>query len=128
MKLGKIDDETTSNVGIISGGKANNIVPEECKVEMEARSRDESKLNAQTKHMLDRFEEEAKKVDATIEVSKERVFMGYKFSETDPLPSLVAQAAKDVGLKPQWRALWWRISFQYLQCQRACIRCCWCRF
>ncbi len=102
MKLGKIDDETTSNVGIISGGKANNIVPEECKVEMEARSRDEAKLNAQTKHMLDRFEEEAKKVDATIEVSKERVFMGYKFSETDPLPSLVAQAAKDVGLKPQF--------------------------
>ncbi len=102
MKLGKIDDETTSNVGIISGGKANNIVPEECKVEMEARSRDEAKLNAQTKHMLDRFEEEAKKVGATIEVSKERVFMGYKFSETDPLPSLVAQAAKDVGLKPQF--------------------------
>jgi tripeptide aminopeptidase len=102
MKLGKIDDETTSNVGIISGGKANNIVPEECKVEMEARSRDEAKLNAQTKHMLDRFEEEAKKAGATIEVSKERVFMGYKFSETDPLPSLVAQAAKDVGLKPQF--------------------------
>ncbi len=102
MKLGKIDDETTSNVGIISGGKANNIVPEECKVKMEARSRDEAKLNAQTKHMLDRFEEEAKKAGATIEVSKERVFMGYKFSETDPLPSLVAQAAKDVGLKPQF--------------------------
>lgn len=102
MKLGKIDDETTSNVGIISGGKATNIVPEECRVEMEARSRDEAKLNAQTKRMLDRFEEEAKKAGAAIEVSKERVFMGYKFSETDPLPSLVAQAAKDVGLKPQF--------------------------
>ncbi len=102
MKLGKIDDETTSNVGIISGGKATNIVPEECRIEMEARSRDEAKLNAQTKHMLDRFEEEAKKAGAAIEVSKERVFMGYKFSETDPLPSLVAQAAKDVGLKPQF--------------------------
>src|SRR4029453_4999895 len=43
MKLGRLDDETTANVGLIEGGTATNIVPGHCRIEGEARSIDESK-------------------------------------------------------------------------------------
>ncbi len=102
MKLGRLDAGTTANIGIIQGGKATNIVAAECKVDMESRSHDEAKLNAQTAHMLELFEREAKKAGAQIEYTRERVFKGYKFEPTDHLPSLVANAALAVGIKPQF--------------------------
>src|SRR5213079_1614396 len=47
MPLGRIDEETTATVGIIRGGSATNIIPEEVTIRAEARSRDEAKLAAQ---------------------------------------------------------------------------------
>ena len=56
MTLGRIDHETTCNIGIIDGGLAINIVPEHVRVEGEARSHDEEKLNKVTSAMVDAFE------------------------------------------------------------------------
>ena len=56
MKLGRIDHETTCNIGIIEGGLAINIVPDHVRVEGEARSHDEEKLNQVTKAMVDSFQ------------------------------------------------------------------------
>lgn len=102
MKLGRLDADTTANIGTIHGGKATNIVAAECKVEMEARSHDEVKLNAQTAHMLNLFETGSKNVGANFEYTKERVFSGYKFDPADHLPNLVANAARSVGIEPQF--------------------------
>src|SRR5699024_6350140 len=52
MRLLRIDEETTANVGIISGGKATNIVTNEVIIEAEARSLDNGKLEKQTEHMV----------------------------------------------------------------------------
>ncbi len=57
MRLGRLDDETTANIGIIQGGHAINIVPNTVTVHGEARSHDEAKLEAQTEHMIRCFEE-----------------------------------------------------------------------
>ena len=38
LRLGRVDEETTANVGVISGGTAGNIVPEWCTFLAEARS------------------------------------------------------------------------------------------
>lgn len=51
MRLGRIDAETTSNIGLISGGRAINIVPDEVRIRGEARSHDPDKLNAQCAHL-----------------------------------------------------------------------------
>jgi len=53
MSLGRIDYETTANIGIISGGKANNIVPKDVVLKGEARSHDPQKLKKQTDDMRD---------------------------------------------------------------------------
>ena len=68
MKLGRIDSETTANVGVIEGGKARNIIPEFVAIKAEARSRDEDKLKAQIDHMLHMFEIEAAAVGARVNV------------------------------------------------------------
>src|SRR4029079_5422770 len=44
LRLGRIDDETTANVGLIQGGSAGNIMPEWCTLGAEARSHDEHRL------------------------------------------------------------------------------------
>lgn len=57
MNLGRIDEETTANIGVIRGGKARNIVPDYVEVLGEARSRSEEKMRQQVEHMISCFEE-----------------------------------------------------------------------
>jgi tripeptide aminopeptidase len=52
MRLGRIDEETTANIGTIQGGQATNIVPKKVILEGEARSHDPGKLTRQTEHMI----------------------------------------------------------------------------
>ena len=61
MKLGRIDHETTANIGKVKGGSAINIVPGLVEVKAEARSHDEGKLDAQTQHMRECFHGSGKK-------------------------------------------------------------------
>ncbi|MBM4440756.1 MAG: M20/M25/M40 family metallo-hydrolase [Candidatus Rokubacteria bacterium] len=56
MTLGRIDEETTANLGVIEGGLAGNIVPNRVVVRGETRSRSDAKLAAQTRHMVECFE------------------------------------------------------------------------
>jgi tripeptide aminopeptidase len=67
MKLGRIDEETTANLGFIQGGLAINIVPNEVTVRGETRSRSDAKLRAQTAHMTDCFEQAAVRHRVTVE-------------------------------------------------------------
>jgi tripeptide aminopeptidase len=67
MKLGRIDEETTANIGVIEGGKATNIVTNYVNLKGEARSLEDSKLEEQTKHMVRRFEDAAAKYEVTVE-------------------------------------------------------------
>src|SRR5438067_73626 len=53
LRLGRLDDETTANVGELHGGRARNIVPERCFFTAEARSHDEGKLGELVQEMLE---------------------------------------------------------------------------
>jgi tripeptide aminopeptidase len=57
MKLGRLDAETTANLGLIQGGLATNIVPAQVTVRGETRSLSLEKLEAQTAHMRRCFDE-----------------------------------------------------------------------
>src|SRR5437773_9620019 len=66
MKLGRIDEETTANIGIIEGGKATNIITNYVYLRGETRSRNEDKLTAQTDHMVKCFKDAAAKYEVTV--------------------------------------------------------------
>src|SRR5207249_12031403 len=55
LRLGRIDDVTSANVGVISGGTARNVVPEWCTVRAEARSHDERTLSQLVQELMDTF-------------------------------------------------------------------------
>lgn len=100
MKLGRIDEETTANIGIIEGGKARNIVPDKVMIKAEARSRDESKLAAQVEHMKSVFEKEAEKIGARADVTVKQEYSAFRFTENDEIVKLAAEAIKRIGLAP----------------------------
>src|SRR3989440_199566 len=107
MRLGRIDEETTANIGIIEGGKATNIIPNYVYLKGETRSRDEDKLTAQTEHMVKCFKDAAAKYEVTVagittkgraEVTVEREYSAMDVPDSSHVVQLVIQAAKRMGL------------------------------
>lgn len=103
MKLGRIDDETTANVGTIQGGTARNIVPAEVSLICEARSLTQEKLDAQTTHMKETFEREAAAFGAIAHVEVISEYRTYHLKESDPVLQIALRAAEAAGLNPSLR-------------------------
>ncbi len=101
MNLGRVDEETTANIGVIQGGKARNIIPETVTIRAEARSRSEEKLLAQVAHMKALFEEEAAKIGARAEVKSCREYSAFCWTESDEVVKVAAAACRNVGIEPQ---------------------------
>ena len=98
MCLGRIDAETTANIGHIEGGRATNIVPDEVRVRGEARSHDPARLAAQTDHMRVCFEEAAARHrGARVEVEVEAAYPPMVVAEDSAVMRLVAAAAARTG-------------------------------
>lgn len=101
MPLGRIDFETTANIGVIKGGRATNIVPDRVEVKGEARSRDEGKLRSQTDRMVKALRDAASRHGATLHVEVQREYSAFKLSEGDEIVRRVMAAARSVGLEPE---------------------------
>ncbi len=104
MPLGRIDAETTANIGVISGGLATNIVPELVTLHGEARSRDMAKLEAVTRDMVQALERTAEAHEATVEVQITREYDAYRFDEHTPIIRLVSAAMRSIGIEPILKA------------------------
>ena len=101
MKLGRLDEETTANIGRFEGGKATNIVCDEVTIFAEARSIDQAKLNAQTAHMKETFERVATEYGARAEVEVTLSYPGFRVTENDKVVQVAQAAAKAIGREPQ---------------------------
>lgn len=99
MPLGRIDPETTANIGLIKGGTARNIVPDHVELVGEARSRQLAKLEAQTARMVNALEEAAQRYGATVDVDVTRAYDGYTLTEAAPVVSQLMSACRAVGLE-----------------------------
>ena len=106
MRLGRVDEETTANLGVIQGGLATNIVPSQVVVRGETRSRSDAKLKAQTEHMLSRFEEavarhgvtlEGREHRARLEAKVERQYERLELADGASIVRLVTGAAASLG-------------------------------
>ena len=101
MKLLRIDEETTANIGIIKGGIATNIVMPELEILAEARSLDDSKLDAQTKHMVDIFKQAAADFGAEIEIKTKRIYGAFNVDENDEIVKLLKKVFTNMELNLQ---------------------------
>lgn len=108
MKLGRIDSQTTANIGFISGGNAINIVPPLVELSGEARSHDPAKLKKQTRHMEDCLKKAVKKIKVLAdgklitpryEFLVEQKFPNLRIDKTNPVLPLIAAAMREEGLR-----------------------------
>jgi len=100
MKLLRIDEETTANLGQISGGGATNIVADRVELTAEARSLTNKKLDAQGAHMKACFEDAAREFGATAEVAIERSYYAFSLDGDEPVVRHCATAMRHLGLTP----------------------------
>src|SRR3954466_9444960 len=97
LRLGKVDDETTANVGVIEGGTAGNIVPEWCTFVAEARCQDEHRLRDFVQEMVDSFSFAATSVDCEVQTELRKSYSGYRFKQSDDVVRLAATALERCG-------------------------------
>ena len=101
MPLGRIDAETTANVGTIQGGTATNVVAERCEITAETRSRDERSLAVQLTAMLDALTWAASECEVDLETRVDREFTAYRLTEDDPQVRLALEVLTSLGHRPQ---------------------------
>ncbi|WP_107942824.1 M20/M25/M40 family metallo-hydrolase [Metasolibacillus fluoroglycofenilyticus] len=101
MKLGRLDFETTANIGRFEGGKATNIVCDEVLILAEARSIVEEKLNAQTAHMKEIFERTAAELGGRAEVEVKLMYPGFRVTESDKVVQVATAAVRAIGGEPK---------------------------
>jgi tripeptide aminopeptidase len=108
MQLGRIDHETTANIGVIEGGMAVNIVPNTVVLRGEARSHNEEKLERQTQHMLECLREAAsrhvlewngQRFQAHVEAKIDRAYHRMHVADDSPIVRLVQAAATNLSLE-----------------------------
>jgi tripeptide aminopeptidase len=108
MRLGRIDHETTANIGVVEGGMAVNIVPNSVVLKAEARSHSQAKLDQQTQHMVQCLEQAAaahtldidgKRFSASVQAKIERDYDRMDVPDGAPIVQLVHAAAKNLHVQ-----------------------------
>jgi tripeptide aminopeptidase len=102
FRLGRIDEETSANVGVITGGTARNVVPEWCSFTAEVRSHDERKAIALAREMVESAAFAASLTDCEVESEVRPSFPGYRFRESDEPVRLAATALERAGYTPSY--------------------------
>ena len=102
FRLGRVDEETSANVGVISGGTARNVVPEWCSFTAEVRSHDEAKAVDLAREMLESAAFAATLADCEVESEVRPSFPGYRFRESEPPVQLAAEALQRAGYTPTY--------------------------
>lgn len=97
MKLGRIDEETTANIGKIKGGTATNIVPDVVILEGEARSINLEKLEKQCQHMIECLERGSRELGGKVEIEVKQIYSAINIDKEHQVVKIAKKAAENLG-------------------------------
>jgi tripeptide aminopeptidase len=101
MPLGRIDPETTANVGRIEGGSpSTNVVADRCRVEAECRSLDHERVDTLVAELVDHVHDGANAAECDVDVIVERKFEGYRVKPSSPAVLAAEIALGACGYEP----------------------------
>lgn len=95
---GRLDDETTSNFGIINGGVRTNVVPPRVEIKAEVRSRSKEKLEKETDIIIERFDETAHRYGAKLSYNKKLAYESFHIAPKHPVIKKALDAGRILGL------------------------------
>jgi tripeptide aminopeptidase len=101
MRLGRLDEETTANVGTIRGGTAINVVPERCRIEAEVRSVDPRRVEAVATEMIDHMQDAADAAECDLDITVERMIQGYRTKPKAMQVAVAERALLACGYEPR---------------------------
>ena len=105
LPLGRIDEETTANVGRIEGGLKRNIIPEQAFLDGEIRSRDNSKLDYYSQQFHQVFEAAAARYpQAEVSLDITNTYQAYRIEDAHPAVMMISRALRDAGMAPSLKA------------------------
>ncbi|WP_149453660.1 M20/M25/M40 family metallo-hydrolase [Pasteuria penetrans] len=102
MRLGRIDAETTANIGRFQGGVASNIIPDHVEILAEARSCNEAKLNTQVDHMERIFVRTAATYGGEVAITVERPYASFNRTREEPVVLHATRAVRCIGRTPKY--------------------------
>jgi len=100
IRFGRLDNETTTNIGKINGGVARNIVPENTKITLEARSLGEPKLEKVTKEMIASLKKASSNTGCKLKYKLIREYDGFKIDLKEIPIKIAFSAIKKIGIDP----------------------------
>ena len=104
MELGRLDDETTANVGVISGGTAPNVVAGACRLTAEARAIEHGRAEAVAMRMIEACQWAAGEQRCDVDVEVSELFRGYRVGPREPVLAVARAALEREGVEPVERA------------------------
>jgi Protein of unknown function (DUF3866)/Peptidase dimerisation domain len=100
MQLGRLDEQTTANVGLIDGGTSGNVVPGHCWIQAEARSLDAGRAAEVAGQISDACAWGASEHGCDVDVRLEELFRGYEVPSSSPALGLAEAGLRSAGLEP----------------------------
>jgi tripeptide aminopeptidase len=101
MPLGRLDAETTANVGTIAGGSATNVVPERCELVAEVRGLDGTRVETVVTEMVDHLQDAANATECDLDVVVTPMFSAYRVGPRAPEVALAEGALRACGYEPR---------------------------
>jgi len=101
MPQGRLDLETTANVGTIAGGTATNVVPERCRLEAEVRGIDQDRVDAVLTESIDAVQEAVDEASCDVDLAVERLFQAYRLRSNERSVGVAEQALSSIGYEPR---------------------------
>ena len=102
MRLGRVDEQSTANVGTIAGGSAIDVVPERCTIVAEVRSREDARAEELVAELVDCVHEAANlpECECDVDVDVQRTFEGYRVASGIPAVRAAESALRACGHEP----------------------------
>jgi tripeptide aminopeptidase len=101
MKLGRLDEETTANIGIVEGGTASNVVAGHCRILGEARSVEGERAAATIGEMVDACTWGASQQGCDVDAQVSEMFRGYRLDPKSEGVCVASEALRATGHEPQ---------------------------
>ncbi|PID23035.1 hypothetical protein CSV61_00840 [Sporosarcina sp. P3] len=101
MKLGRIDEETTANIGRFEGGKATNIVCEEAFILSEVRSINPDKMKKQMDLMVEKFATTSESLGGKAETTTQLMYPGFSIGDDEEVVQVAMKSIRNVGREPK---------------------------